>query len=169
MKTHQLIVSLALLGCLSAVQAQRIDGIDYGEPDNPLLQRIYSVQNIASWADPAQDLEVLGQFGDGTFWLSDKSVRRNSQGHVILKIFKIYDKPKFLRHTNDPFKRQNRRPYNATESIVELDCVNKVYAVKAESLYDSSFSVVESDPYDTEFSAFKPGSMMARVQQLYCF
>ncbi len=169
MKKHQLLMSLALAGCLSAVQAQRIDGMDYGEPDNPLLQRIFSVQHMASWTDPTQDLVALGKFGDGTFWLSDKSVRRNWQGHVILKLFKIYDTPKFLRHTNDPFRRQKRTPYSATESIVALDCENKTYAVKSDALYDSSLNLVSSESYKYEFSAFKLDSVMARVQQNYCF
>jgi hypothetical protein len=158
-----------LAGALSAAQAERIDGIAYGEPDNLLLQRIQSVKNEAGWTDPTQDLEVLGKFGDGTFWLSDKSVRRDWQGQVILKLFKLYDRPKFLRNTNDPFRRQKRTPYDVTESIVALDCENKTYAVKTDALYDNSLGLVSTETYNPVFSAYKPGSVMELVQQKYCF
>jgi hypothetical protein len=168
MNKKHLILGLAMAGLFNAVQAERIDGIEYGEPDNQLLKRIDSARGQVDWKDPAQDLEALGKFGDGTFWVSDKSVRRNWQGQVILKIFKTYDKPKFFRPTNDPFKRQKRTAYTATESIVALDCAKKVYSVKAESLYASDLSLVDSDPYPDEFVAFKPNTPMAHLQQKYC-
>jgi hypothetical protein len=149
--------------------AQRMDGIEYGASDNPELKRLTSVKGLVGWVDDTYDLQPLGKFGDGVFWVSDKSVRRNWQAHVILKMFKSYDKAKFFKPTNDPFKRRKRLGYTNTESIVEFDCQQKLYSIKAESLYSSKLELVNSEVFEEDFVGFKAGTVMERLHQKYCF
>ena len=153
----------AFFACaLSVGHAQRIDGLDYGEPDNGLL---HSLNN----KEPSKDLVSLGKFGDGNFWVSDKSVRRDWQSHVIFKMFKVNDKPKNLLTSNDAFKRQKRVSYTYVETIAVLNCDKKLFSIKAESMYASPQEVVSSSLYDEEFLPFRSGTVMERLHQTYCF
>lgn len=169
MKLRHVFFGIALSSVFGVASAERIDGIEYAEPDNALLKRLDSVKHIPKWVDDAYDLQPLGTFGDGAFWISDKSVRRNWQGQVILKLFKIYDKPKFFKPKGDPFKRHKRAGYTATESIVAFDCSQKRYAIKAESLYTRQLDLLNSEAFEDDFVGFKAGSVLALVHQKYCF
>jgi len=162
MKFRDVCWAVSLACALSVVHAQRIDGLDYGEPNNGLLQ-------VLSNKEPSKDLVALGKFGDGNFWVSDKSVRRNWQSRVIFKMFKVHDKPKYLPTPNDAFKRQKRVAYTYVETIAELDCEKKMFSIKAESMYASPDALVSSAPYDEEFLPFRSGTVMERLHQTYCF
>ena len=168
MKPRHLIWGLTLASALSCAHADRIDGLEFGEPENAAIERLGAAKGNLSWRDPEGDLELLGKFGDGAFWVSDKSVRRDWQGHVIFKMFKVYDKPKFFRPPNDPFKRQKRVAYTSTESVVEYVCAKKVFAIKAESLYSKEHELLDSDRFPEDFGGFRPGTVMERVHQKYC-
>lgn len=163
MKFRDFLGALVFLGAMSVVHAQRVDGIEYGEANNVLLE------SLRSQAEPSKDLVSLGKFGDGRFWVSDKSVRRNWQSHVIFKMFKVNDKPKNLLTSNDAFKRQKRVFYTYVETIAVLDCDKKLFSIKAESMYASPQEVVSSSLYDEEFLPFRSGTVMERLHQTYCF
>ena len=157
---------MALFVC--SANAERVDGIEFGESNNLLLQRLVSDATTPRWQDPQKDLQVVGHFGDGTFWVSDKSVRRNWQEHVILKLFKVYDKNRFFTETDEKTKKKVRIAFAATESIIELNCTNKVYSVKGEAFYAPNQSLIKSDIFQEEFVGFKAGTAMAQVHQRYC-
>ena len=169
MKKLSLIGLVALCLFTTMARAERLDGIEYGASDNLELKRLDSVKGTVGWVDDTYDLQSLGKFGDGVFWVSDKSVRRNWQAHVILKMFKTYEKPKFFKPTNDPFKRKKRLGYTHTESIVAFDCQKKFYSIKAESWYSSKLELVNSEVFEEDFVAFKAGTVMERLHQKYCF
>lgn len=168
--THpRILLSMVLALVMSSASAQRIDGIELGEANNPLLQRLVSEARTPRWQDPERDLEVVGKFGDGTFWVSDKSVRRNWQEHVILKLVKVYEKNRFFTETDEKTKKKVRIAFAASESIIELNCAGKVYSVKGEAFYAPNQSLIKSEIFQEEFVGFKAGTAMERVHQRYCF
>ena len=169
MAAHRIILSFVLALFVCSANAERIDGIEVGETNNLLLQRLVSEATTPRWQDPQRDLQVVGKFGDGTFWVSDKSVRRNWQEHVIFKLIKLYDKTKYLTETDDKTKKKVRTAFSAAESVIELNCGQKVYSVKAEAFYAPNQSLVKAEIYKEEFVAFKTGTALASLYQQYCF
>jgi replicative superfamily II helicase len=165
----RILVSFALALFVCSASAERVDGIEFGETNNLLLQRLASEATTPTWQDPQMDLQVVGYFGDGTFWISDKSVRRNWQEHVIFKLVKMYDKTKYLSDTDEKTQQRMRIAYTANESVIELNCAQKAYSVKAEAFYDAKQSMVRAQAYKEEFIGFKKGSAVAWVHQQYCF
>ena len=165
---HKIFVSIAMALCISGASAQRIDGIELGESNNLLLQRLVSNAAAPAWQDPQKDLQAVGKFGDGTFWVSDKSVRRNWQEHVIFKLIKLYDKNRFLNETDEQTKKRVRIAFTAAESVIELNCANKQYSVKGEAFYSPKTELIKAEIYKEEFVAFKAGSAIERLHQQYC-
>lgn len=164
----RIILSFALALFVCSANAERVDGIEFGESNNLLLQRLVSDATTPRWQDPQKDLQVVGHFGDGTFWVSDKSVRRNWQEHVIFKLFKIYDKTKYLTETDEKSKKKTRIAFTATESVIELNCAQKVYSVKTEAFYAPNQALIKAESYKEEFVGFKTGTALERLHQQYC-
>lgn len=169
MAHHKFILGLALALVMGCASAQRIDGIELGEPHNALLERLVSGAATPGWQDPHKDLQTVGKFGDGTFWVSDKSVRRNWQEHVIFKLIKTYQKSNFFTETDAQTRKRKRIAFSFSESVIELNCADKVYSVKGEAFYSPASELIKAEIYMEEFVGFKAGTAMARLHQQYCF